>query len=191
MVSLTRFVKTALFSFGWWQGSCLRCVGFSRWTLVCLLFTGLMFGSGCGNSGQPVSPKIDLSKGRKTHEVDVATLHFPEGFPDNLELYRPAKIYEQDGKDQPITWDCLGTVVEVRDHYVAEFEKRDLEIKVIRHEDMPGENYEVVAFDSKSGLKFGVGMGKQREESGVACFVFGCDPKEEKTGSPKKDPQKK
>ena len=136
-------------------------------SLACLLFLG------CGQQpNAPSNPKVDLSKGRKTHTIDVSDLTFPAGFPKEITLLEPVQIYEQQMETDAVTWDTSATVQEVRDYYLAEFKKLKYETFVHQPKDMPGENYEIRAFDQEKGVYFGVGVGKQRPESGVSCFIF-------------------
>lgn len=162
----------------------LICSWFPRLLLGLLL--GLLVTQGCGSwkSNQPVTPSVEFSKGRKIYKVDISKLRFPENFPKEISLLAPEKVYEQDLPSDLVTWDTRATPKEAVDHYVAEFQKLGLETFVSQPPNMPGENYQVHAFSEKHGKCFCVGIGKQRPESQVGCFVFAREATKEnwKTG---------
>ncbi|MEC9094714.1 MAG: hypothetical protein VX438_18540 [Planctomycetota bacterium] len=127
---------------------------------------------GCGASNQPVLPEVEFSKARKIHKVDISSLQFPKGFPAEVSLLSPTKVYEQDAESDPVAWDTSAEPAEARDHYVAKFEEAGLETVVVLPPGMPGENYEVRGFSQTQGRTFCVGIGKQQADGQVGCFIF-------------------
>ena len=154
-------------------------MAWTRSLLIIGFFQAVML-TGCTNdgSGQPVSPKIDMSKKRVPHEVKIEDLKFPEHFPKQVGLVASTKIYEQDSDRIVVTWDSRLTPKEVRDHYVVEFEKLGFGTEVKEPKGMLGENYEVRAHDKKHNIWHCVGVGKQRPESQVSCFIYSMTQKE-------------
>lgn len=139
----------------------------SCWLLVLSLAV-----NGCGgSSNQPVTATVDLSQGRKDVSVKVEDLYFPEGFPAEIELLKPVRIYQQTDPTDAITWDTFVSPKEFRDHYVEEFKKLGFEPQVVIPQGIAGECYEVQAFDQVQGQWHCVAVGQRESETQVSCFL--------------------
>lgn len=150
---------------------------FRSLSLLLIVFLYLSIFSGCQNqnANQPVDPKVSPMRRAQVDPLDQSKLIFPPGYPKEITLYEPVAIYEQDDENQPVTWDTTAAVDRVRDYYEKEFKRLGFETVIVKPKGMPGENYEVRAFDGKKNKAWCVGVGQQRPEGSVNCFIYALD----------------